>query len=276
MNINKKNFLFNEVSSLKGVGIKTKKYLDKKKIEKIKDLLWDLPYSVIDRSRITNLNELEIGKITTIKVTVAKYNFPRIRNLPNKVICSENDKKINIIFFNSYEGYIKKALPIGKEVIISGKINYYKNNYQITNPTYIKPIDEKDEILKIFPKYSLTEGLTEKIYRKLISTVLNNIDDNFEWYDKEFLKKNKFNKFKKTFLNLHNPLKKNDIFSNDYRRLAFDEIFSNLLMLLKARKIIKIKKEENKKYSQQIEEKILNNFPYRLTEGQKKNYEGTR
>ena len=150
MNINKKNFLFNEVSSLKGVGIKTKKYLDKKKIEKIKDLLWDLPYSVIDRSRITNLNELEIGKINTIKVTVAKYNFPRIRNLPNKVICSENAKKINIIFFNSYEGYIRKALPIGKEVIISGKINYYKNNYQITNPTYIKPIDEKDEILKIF------------------------------------------------------------------------------------------------------------------------------
>ena len=270
MNINKKNFLFNEVSSLKGVGIKTKKYLDKKKIEKIKDLLWDLPYSVIDRSRITNLNELEIGKINTIKVTVAKYNFPRIRNLPNKVICSENAKKINIIFFNSYEGYIRKALPIGKEVIISGKINYYKNNYQITNPTYIKPIDEKDKILKIFPKYSLTEGLTEKIYRKLISTVLNNIDDNFEWHDEEFLKKNKFNKFKKTFLNLHNPLKKNDIFSNDYRRLAFDEIFSNLLMLLKARKIIKIKKEENKKYSQQIEEKILNNFPYRLTEGQKK------
>ena len=77
-------------------------------------------------------------------------------------------------------------------------------------------------------------------------------------------------KFKKTFLNLHNPLKKNDIFSNDYRRLAFDEIFSNLLMLLKARKIIKIKKEENKKYSEQIERKILNNFPYKLTEGQKK------
>ena len=87
MNINKNSFLFNEISSLKGVGNKTKKYLQKKKIEKIKDLLWDLPYTIIDRSKITTLDKLEIGKITTIKVEVIKYNFPRIRNLPNKVIC---------------------------------------------------------------------------------------------------------------------------------------------------------------------------------------------
>ena len=113
MNINKNGFLFNEISSLKGVGSKTKKYLEKKKIEKIKDLLWDLPYSIIDRSKITSLRELEIGKITTVKVDVIKYNFPRVRNLPNKVICGEKEEKINIIFFNSYEGYIRKILPIG-------------------------------------------------------------------------------------------------------------------------------------------------------------------
>ena len=51
MNINKNSFLFNEISSLKGVGLKTKKYLERKRIEKIKDLLWDLPYSIIDRSK---------------------------------------------------------------------------------------------------------------------------------------------------------------------------------------------------------------------------------
>ena len=268
MNINKKNFLFDDISSLKGVGIKTKKYLEKKKVEKIKDLLWDLPYTTIDRSTITNLNELEIGKITTIKVTVKKYNFPRIRNLPNKVICADSNNKINIIFFNSYEGYIRKVLPIGKDVIISGKINYYKNNYQITNPTYIKPANQKDDVLKVFPKYSLTEGLKEKIYRKLILTVLDKIDDNFDWYNDDFLKKNGFKRFKKTFLNLHNPLNKNDIFSNDYRRIAFDEILSNLLMLLKARKIIKIKKTENKNISQEVQNEILKKFPHSLTEGQ--------
>ena len=148
-NKNKKSFLFEEISSLKGVGSKIKKYLDRKKVQKIKDLLWDLPYSVIDRSKITSLDELEIGKITSIRVKVLKYAFPRIRNLPNKVVCCEGKNKINIIFFNSREGYIKKVLPINADVIISGKINYYKKNYQITNPTYIKPINQKEDVAKV-------------------------------------------------------------------------------------------------------------------------------
>ena len=270
MNLYKNSFLFNEISSLKGVGIKTKKYLEKKKIEKIKDLLWDLPYSIIDRSKLTDLNKLEIGKITTIKVNVIKYNFPRLRNLPSKVICGKKDKKINIIFFNSYEGYIRKILPIGKEVVISGKINYYKKQYQITNPTYVKLSSQKDEIAKIFPKYSLTDGLTEKIYRKLIIEVLNKIDDDYEWYNDGFLKDNNFNKLKRTLLNLHNPSKEIDIFSVDYRRLAFDEIFANLLTLFSARKSIKIKKKRKKNYSDKFSRIILQNFPFNLTNDQKK------
>ena len=55
MNINKNSFLFKDITSLKGVGSKIKKYLEKKKIETVKDLLWDLPYSVIDRSKITTI-----------------------------------------------------------------------------------------------------------------------------------------------------------------------------------------------------------------------------
>jgi len=270
MHIKKNSFLFNEISSLKGVGSKTKKYLEKKKIEKIKDLLWDLPYSIVDRSEITSLKKLEIGKITTVRVNVIKYNFPRIRNLPNKVICGEKEEKINIIFFNSYEGYIRKILPVGKEVIISGKINYYKKQYQITNPTYVKPAAQKEEITKIFPKYSLTEGLTEKVYRKLIFEVLNKIDDNYEWHNDEFLKNNNFNKLKKTFLNLHNPSKKLDIFSTDYRRLAYDEILANLLTLFSARRSVRTKKKRKKTYSNKFSQLILKNFPFDLTNDQKR------
>ena len=252
MNLNKNDFLFQEVSSLKGVGSKIKKYLEKKKIEKIKDFLWDLPYSIVDRSKISKLDKLEIGKIMTIKVVVSKYNFPRIRNLPNKVVCQENEKKIHIVFFNSPEGYIRKILPIGNEVIISGKINFYKKNYQITNPTYIKKSDNVSEITKIFPKYSLTEGLKEKTYRNLLSKVLKKLDEKSDWYEEKFLKENKFNNFKNTFLNLHNPDKKIDINSNDYRRLAYDEILSNLLTLYKARKNIRIFKKKKEKVHEQI------------------------
>ena len=269
-NINKNNFLFQEISSLKGVGKKLKKYLKNKKIEKIKDLLFDLPYEVVDRSQITGLENLEIGKIATIGVTVNKYNFPRIRNLPNKVICSDKNRKINIVFFNSREGYIKKVLPINHEVYVSGKINYYKSQYQITNPTHIQLKNNKEKITKIFPKYSLTEGLKEKTYRGLILKVLEQVDNSEDWYSENFLKKNKFNNFKKTLSNLHNPTIKTNIHSNDYRRLAYDEVFSNLLSLLSTRKIIKVKKKIKKTYNNKIQNTILKNFSFELNEGQKK------
>jgi RecG-like helicase len=57
------NFLLSDIITIKGIGTKTRKYLQKKKIEKEKDLLLDLPYSFIEKSKITSLNELEIGKI---------------------------------------------------------------------------------------------------------------------------------------------------------------------------------------------------------------------
>ena len=84
MNLFKKDIIFSDVKKLKGVGKKLAKYLKNKKIEKVKDILLNLPYSETDRSKIVKLNKLEIGKIQTIKVTVNKLNFPRIRNLPKK------------------------------------------------------------------------------------------------------------------------------------------------------------------------------------------------
>ncbi len=268
MNIS--NFLQSDINTIKGVGTKTRKYLQKKKIERVKDLLWDLPYSFVDRSKITSLNKLEIGKILTIKVNVLKYNFPRVRNLPNTVICGDNNKKIKIVFFNSFEGYIKKVLPLNQSVIISGKINYYKNNYQITNPTYIKPINQVEEIAKVFPKYSMTEGLLEKNYRKLIENVITKIDDDFEWHDKKFLKNNNFKSLKSTLNRLHNPQSNLDIFSNDFRRLAYDEILSNLLTLYSARKVVKVKKKRKKIYKNKLSDIIKENFSFELTSGQNK------
>ena len=123
--LNNYEFLLNDISSLKGVGEKTKRLLKKKKINNLFDVLWHLPLEFIDRSKLIDINKIEVGKICTIKVQVKKYNIPRIRNLPNIVKCDDFTGQINIVFFNSREIYIKKILPLNEWVIISGKVNYY-------------------------------------------------------------------------------------------------------------------------------------------------------
>jgi len=266
---NIKDFLTKNVSTLNGVGNKTKKLLKKKKIEKIKDLLWNLPQGYTDRSNLVTLDKLEIGKISTIKVKVIKYNFPRIRNLPNKVLCEDSKGKIDIIFFNSREGYIRKILPINSLVVISGKINFFKKKYQISNPAYIVPVAKEEYVNKKIPKYSLTEGLTEKVYRKLIEQVLKKITNPDEWHEKNILKKIGDVSFVESVNYLH---KGNDskINSKYYRRLAYDEILSNLLVLSQVRKRIKKFKKEKKIFDNIISNKIVEKLNFSFTNDQKK------
>ena len=266
---NIQDFLTKNVSSLEGVGNKTKKLLKKKKIEKIKDLLWNFPQGYTDRSNLVTLDKLEIGKINTIKVKVIKYNFPRVRNLPNKVICEDSKGKIDIVFFNSREGYIRKILPMNSLVVISGKINFFKKKYQITNPAYVVPVEKEEYVNKVIPKYSLTEGLTEKIYRKLIEQVLRKITNLEEWHDKNILKKIGNASWVESVNYLHEG-NDNKINSKYYRRLAYDEILSNLLVLSQVRKRIKRLKKEKKKFDNIISNKIIKNLNFSFTRDQKK------
>ena len=268
--INKKVFLFSNIEEVPGVGKKISTYLKKKKIEKINDLLWDLPYSLIDRTNSTTLDKLEIGKIFTVKIKVVKYNFPRIRNLPNKIICKDEFGEIDLIFFNSREGYIRAILPLETWVTVSGKINYFRNKYQMTNPSHITKVENFDYVKSVTPKYSLTEGLTEKTYRKIIEKVLNQIPEIDEWHKESFIKKMGFLSWNKSIKNLHNPNSEKDLNSIFLKRIAYDEIFANLLFLSNNRNKIKKIKKNKKKFTNTYSFQLIKSLPYQLTDGQKK------
>ena len=201
MNMYNYDFLLSDLNKLKGVGKKTSDILKKKKINNIFDILFKLPKSYINRGNRLKINQLQIGKISTIKVLVKKYSFPRIRNLPNKVLCEDETGKIQCIFFNSFEGYIKKILPLNQEVIISGKINFYRNTYQITNPTYVS----KESLLieKTHNKYSLTEGISERVYNKILNQILKKLPNLKEWLNPIILNKFRNITWKDSILALH-------------------------------------------------------------------------
>ncbi len=100
---NKRNYeyLLSDLTSLNGVGLKTANLLKRKKINNIFDLLWKLPKSSTDRSMSSKIKNLKIGEIQTITIIPQKYYFPRIRNLPNRVLCSDETDEMECIFFNS-------------------------------------------------------------------------------------------------------------------------------------------------------------------------------
>ena len=266
-NNNNYEYLLKDLTELNGVGKKTMEILKKKKINNLFDLLWRLPKSYTDRSKISKINELQIGKIHTIKVLPVKYSFPRIRNLPNRVNCEDETGKIDCVFFNSYESYIRKILPIGNEITISGKVNYFNKKYQITNPTYVSK--DSSIIRKIHNKYSLTEGISEKVYNKIINQILKNLPTFPEWIDSRILKKFGNETWNNSIVKLHDPKNISNYKSNFYRRLAFDEILSSFLISSEIRKKIKKIKKDSKNFSNISEINIISKLNFTLTNDQK-------
>ena len=263
----KKDFIFNKVNNLKGVGPQLSKYLKKKRIEKIKDVILNLPYSETDRSKIFKLNSLEVGKIQSIKVKVIKLNFPRIRNLPNRINCEDETGKIDIIYFNSREGYLRKLFPVNNWVIISGKISYFNKKYQITNPDYVTSLDNEDYVIKNIPKYNLTKGINEKKYRSISEQVINNLPRVDDWIDINFIKKNKMIGWNEGIKKLHSSNEAKNLQSESFRRLVFDELCANFLALSENRKRFK-KAKTPKIFSNQLSNQIIKKLPFKLTKSQ--------
>jgi ATP-dependent DNA helicase RecG len=262
------NYLLSDLKNLKGVGVKTYNILKKKKINNIFDLLWRLPKSYTDRSISTKIKDLKIGEEQTVILTPFKYNFPRIRNLPNIIYCKDDTGELDCIFFNSYEGYIKKILPLNKEVTVSGKIGIFKNKYQITNPKYVS--EDSTLIKDKHNKYSLTEGISEKVYNKIINQILINLPILEEWHDSQLLKKFDNISWNKAIIELHKPDNVGKYNSNFYRRLAYDEILSTFLVHSEIRKNIKKIKKQNKIFNNSYQKKILDNLNFKLTSDQEK------
>ena len=267
MNMHNSDFLLDDLTKLKGVGKKTSEILKKKKINKIFDILFNLPHSYTDRTHKLEIKNLKVGEISTIHVFVKKYSFPRVRNLPNKVTCEDETGKIDCVFFNSFEGYIRKILPLNHKVIISGKINFYKNRYQITNPTYISR--ESTDIEKIHNKYSLTEGITEKSYNKILNQILKKIPNLQEWINPKILKKFDNLSWKDSIIKLHEPKNIGKFNENFYRRLVFDEILATFLVFSEVRKSIKKIKKKNKKINNEKHSDLTKILGFDLTNDQR-------
>ncbi len=267
---NKTNYkyLLSDLTALKGVGKKTTSLLRKKKINNIFDLLWKLPKSYTDRSLSTKIKDLRIGENQTITLIPKKYNFPRIRNLPNRVLCIDDTGEMDCVFFNSYEGYIRKILPIGKEVTISGKIGRFKNKYQITNPKYLS--EDSSIIKQKHNKYSLTEGISEKFYNNIIKQIIDKLPILDEWHSSEVMKKFDNISWNNSIKELHRPENIGKYKKNFYQRLAFDEIFSTFLVNSEIRKKIKKIKKEKKIVNFKKQNEIIKKLDFNLTNDQLK------
>ena len=164
---------------------------------------------------------------------------------------------------------LRQMLPTNENRLISGKLEYFRNTFQITHPTHVSALNNNKIIKSKEAVYSLTSGLNQKIMNKLTDQILNNLPNFNEWIETSILNKYKFKGWNEVVKNLHNPSDDNIKNKNLLRRrLAFDELLSHQLAIGIMRNFNQKKKglkitSENKTLN-----KFYSNLDFQLTNSQ--------
>ncbi len=172
MRSEKINPLFSPISSLSGIGPKLEVLFNRLVGPKLIHLLWHIPYNLIKRNRHENIHEAQINSIVTLKVKILEHKPSRFKKQPYKVNCVCGEVPVDIVFFYARHPVIKNTLPVASERFISGKLEYFRNTFQITHPSHIIEVEKINELKEIEPIYGLTAGLSQRILLKNIQKVL--------------------------------------------------------------------------------------------------------
>ncbi len=264
--------LFAPLESLSGVGKNYMRLLSGLCGNKIVDLLWHFPSSLIDRRCNLKLNMVQNGKIWSGKVRVVEHCPPKSKKQPYRIVVEDETEQLILVFFKIYAQSLLNNFPVGKEKIVSGKIEIFNNCLTMNHPDYVVDVSTPEKLPEIEPVYPLTAGVTNKMLIKLMPQVLARVPDFPEWLEQSVLEKNGWDSFKKSLFKVHYPQSFDDLEPNcpARRRLAYDELLANQLSLAIVRSKMKHTQGRSIAGDGHLRRKLMENLEFELTKAQQR------
>ncbi|MGL4698645.1 MAG: ATP-dependent DNA helicase RecG [Apilactobacillus waqarii] len=256
--------LNDSVSVLKGVGPKKVEALDELGIDTIYDLLTYYPFRY-DDFQVKDLSQIEDQEKVTIKGKIAAdpvvAHFGRKRNLLNIRLLVDNDV-VKVTFFN--QPWLKKQLPVGKEVLIYGRFD--KAKASLSGIKILSSVDGNE----MNPIYPASKHIRQKTISDLVKLAFDEYKDVIDdVIPEDIIAKYKLESQKQVIQDMHFPNDTKDAYLA--RRTAkFNEFFL-FQMRLQA-----LKSEEQKdaglaiKFNQADMDAFINQLPFSLTNAQQR------
>lgn len=262
--------LFAPIEVLKGIGDKYAKLVKNLCGEKVIDVLFHLPVSVVDRTWMPPLVSAQNGRIWTGIVTVTEHQPPQTRKHPYRIYCTDGTAELVLVFFKVYADSLVKNYPVGGQRAISGKLEYFNDLWQMSHPDYSVPAAMLPQIARPEPVYPLTAGVTNKMVCRLEEEALQKVPELPEWQLPESLGDLEYISFNEALQRVHHPRSPADLLPSSAarRRLAYDEILSNQLALAFIRKKVRQQKGRSFTGTGILYQKVLSVLPFALTEAQ--------
>ncbi len=191
----------------------------------VRDLLYYFPFRYEDFSQVSQIRGLQANQLVTIAVRIemiAAKRSPRRRALLTEAVVSDASDRLKVVWFN--QPYIAKTLAVGDQVYLSGKVTVDRYGISLVNPSYERIKPDTVHTARVVPLYPLTDGVTQKQLRYLLSEVIGLAAEVPEWIPDEILKRVELISLPEALKEIHFPVNQKSL-ATSLARLKFDELF---------------------------------------------------
>ncbi|MGE5418392.1 MAG: ATP-dependent DNA helicase RecG [Acidobacteriota bacterium] len=172
--------LFDPIRYIKGVGPQREKQLNRIGIADTYDLLWHIPRAYVDRSDTMRVADLKVGEVALVfgRIRTVMESTTRRGMKITKALIGDTSGNVTGVWFN--QKYVKNLLKPGSMIFVRGKVGYSYGNAELTVSEYeILDPEEEGDNLSITPVYPSTEGVSQKIWRQMTRSVLDNYSGSY-------------------------------------------------------------------------------------------------
>ncbi|MHA1538393.1 MAG: ATP-dependent DNA helicase RecG [Alphaproteobacteria bacterium] len=262
--------LFAPATSLAGVGPRIGAAIERLAGSHVVDLLWHLPSGIIDRRYAPRIAEAIPGRIATLTLQVDRHIPSPNRRLPYKVRCRDATGFLHLVFFHAKGDYLERTLPVGETRIISGTIEKFRDEIQITHPDHICKPEEIDTLQAVEPVYPLTAGVSQKVLARTIREALACAPELGEWIEPSVVASRQWQGWREALQAAHQPEEETDLGPDNKarQRLAYDELLASQLALLLLRARMRRQKGRTIVGDGAMRQKVIGGLPFTLTASQ--------
>ncbi|EEW59940.1 ATP-dependent DNA helicase RecG [Ruegeria sp. TrichCH4B] len=262
--------LFAELETLQGVGPKIAEHFAQLQITAPRDLLFSLPYSLVDRRRRETIRGLELPTTATVEITVGRHRPARNKGGAYRIDVTDQETEFQLVFFHGRSRYLTAQLPEGSRRVVSGKLELFDGMAQMVHPDHMLPLEEAGDIPDFEPVYHLTHGITQKTMFKAVQSALQRVPELTEWMDASYKTKRGWADWHEAIATAHAPGHLSDLEPEApaRARLAYDELFAHQLTLAIARSVEREQPGRSSVATGKLQNKVLSALPYKPTGAQ--------
>ena len=268
------------IEGIKGIGPQRAKLFSRIGIQSIHDALYYLPRRYEDRAELKKVSEIRPGLGETVQGKIVFANIIRTRMRKFRIFeiaITDGTGLLKAKWFN--QPYMQKNLPLGQDVVLSGTVKSTgQAALEMDSPEYELVSDDNDSFIhtkRIVPVYSITEGISQKQFRKIMfGIVTEHASGLIDFLPPSIIQKNNLPPLTWSIQQLHFPEGVSDLYafnswtSRYHQRLSFDELFLFELGLAALKRKTRRNKGIAFKPAGNLRKALLKVLPFALTDAQ--------